>query len=195
MAIARVSTPWRCVMSSAMRCNGSRRRATTTTLTPRLATARAKASPRPSDAPSTTAQGPYFSAKPIPLPPSAHGPEERGHVLGEQLGLLHGGEVPPAGHHLPPGDVVVALDPRAREPQDLLRVTGHTCRDRDVGLPAFAGMLALPIETCRRGDRPGDPVEHHVRDQLIPGEGVLRVAVTVAPGPELLHDPGEEAGR
>ena len=50
---------------------------------------------------------------------SAHGPEERPHVLDEQLGLLHRGEVAAAGHLGPVRHVVPALDPRARAAQDL----------------------------------------------------------------------------
>src|SRR5258708_4730892 len=57
-------------MSSATRRSGSLRPATTTTLTPRAATPLAKASPRPSDAPSTTAHGPYLSAKVMAIPPT-----------------------------------------------------------------------------------------------------------------------------
>ena len=41
----------------------------------------------------------------------------------------------------------------------------------------------------------GHPVEHDVGEELIAGEGVRRMAVAVAPGPELLHDPGQQAGR
>ena len=54
---------------------------------------------------------------------------------------------------------------------------------------------ALPVQAGRRGAGGGQPVEHHVVEQLVPGQHVLGVAVAVGPGPELLDDPGRLAGR
>src|SRR5262249_58789434 len=53
----------------------------------------------------------------------------------------------------------------------------------------------LRVETDRAADAPGDPVDHHVRQQLIFGEAALDVATAVAPGSELLDDPCREARR
>jgi 5'-nucleotidase len=62
-------------MSSATAWSGPGRRAATTTFSPRLASSRANASPSPSDAPSTTPHGPYFSAKTIAFHYYLHGHE------------------------------------------------------------------------------------------------------------------------
>src|SRR5437763_3137732 len=121
--------------------------------------------------------------------------EERPDVIGEERGLLHRGEVAAARHHFPTRDVVVPLYPRPRELEDLLRVPRHTRRHRYVRLRAFFRVLALPVQTRRGRDRPCHPIEHHIGEQLVLGEGVLGVAVTVTPGAELLDDPREEAGR
>ena len=53
---------------------------------------------------------------------------------------------------------------------------------------------ALPVEPGRRRAGAGEPVEHHVVEQLVAGEDVLGVAVAVGPGPELLDDPRGLAG-
>src|SRR3984885_14638224 len=44
-------------------------------------------------------------------------------------------------------------------------------------------------------DGGGEPVDGEVGEDLVFGEGLLDVAVVVAPGAEFLHDPGGEAGR
>ena len=74
---------------------------------------------------------------------SAHRSEEGPQVLDEQLGLLHGGEVAAARHDGPVRDVVVLLDPRAREAQHLLlRIA------RDAGGNADELRRLLPRRRC-----------------------------------------------
>ena len=58
-------------------------------------------------------------------------------------------------------------------------------RDRRVG----------GVDPHRRADRPGQPVPGQQRADLVPGEAALDVAVAVAPGPQLLDDPGGQPGR
>ena len=43
---------------------------------------------------------------------------------------------------------------------------------------------------AKAADGAGDPVDHHVREQLVLGEAQLDVTVAVAPGAELVHQPG-----
>ena len=54
-------------------------------------------------------------------------------------------------------------------------------------------MDHLVVEAHRRRDRLRHPVERDVGQQVVLGEAPLDVAVAVAPGPELLDDPGREA--
>ena len=55
---------------------------------------------------------------------------------------------------------------------------------------------ALPVEPGGRGAGAGQPVHHHVVQQVVPAEHGVQGAVMVGPGPELLHDPGgQERGR
>ena len=48
---------------------------------------------------------------------------------------------------------------------------------------------ALPVQPGRRGPGAGQPVVHHVVEQAVAGDSVLRVAAVVGPRPELLDDP------
>ena len=56
-------------------------------------------------------------------------------------------------------------------------------------------MHARVVRPERGADGAGDPVEHDVGQQLVLGEAALDVAVAVAPGAELLDDPGGQPGR
>ena len=60
------------------------------------------------------------------------------------------------------------------------------------GAPA---PLALVVKAHGRRDRLRHPVDHHVGQQLVLREPRLGVAVAVAPGAELLHDPGGQPRR
>ena len=118
-------------------------------------------------------------------------------VVDEQLGLLHGREVPAARHVDPVGHVVTLLHPRSGEAQDLfLRIARDAGGNSDVlrRLLQHAAVHGLPVQARRRRDGLRDPVEHHVGDQLIAGEDGLRIAVAVTPRAELLHDPREQPG-
>src|SRR5207249_6162852 len=63
----------------------------------------------------------------------------------------------------------------------------HAGRDRHGD--ATKGVEALPIEPGRRRATAGQPIEHHVVEELIAADGVLGMAVVVGPRPELLEDP------
>src|SRR5262249_27129885 len=53
-------------------------------------------------------------------------------------------------------------------------------------------MPMRPVVLHRRADAAGEPVDHHVREELVPAEAPLDVAAAVAPRAPLLHDPGRE---
>ena len=57
--------------------------------------------------------------------------EERAHVVGEQRGLFHRGEVAAAGHVGPTREVVAPFDPRAGVAHDLFREAGDAGGNRD----------------------------------------------------------------
>src|SRR5438067_12750170 len=59
----RVCTPWAAATAAAESSSRSRRRATITTLAPWAPYSLAMAAPRPTEAPTTSAHGPYRSAK------------------------------------------------------------------------------------------------------------------------------------
>jgi hypothetical protein len=86
----------------------------------------------------------------------------------------------------------VLLGPAPRAAEDLLRE--DAAADGDLHRVHGRDVEALPVETRRRRGRGGQPVEHHVVEQLVACEHVLRVAVAVHPAPELLEDPGGLAG-
>ena len=65
-ASVRTSTPLLARIAAATSSSASCRRATSATLSPRWATARANSAPMPSEAPTTSAHGPYRCAKPKP---------------------------------------------------------------------------------------------------------------------------------
>ena len=85
------------------------------------------------------------------------------------------------------------LCPTPRNADDLLREDRAARRHADHRKGAIAE--ALPVEPRRRGPGRGQPVQHHVVEQLVSGQDVLRVAVAVGPGPELLEDPRALARR
>src|ERR1700744_1653580 len=75
------------------------------------------------------------------------------------------------------------------EADDLARIGDVGGRRGDLLDRGEGAAEALPVE-ARRGRRGGvQPVDHYVVEQLVAGEGVLRVAVAVRPGGELLDDP------
>ena len=68
---------------------------------------------------------------------------------------------------------------------------GHV--DAPAGSASRPRLAHLVVQAGRRRRRPRDPVEHHVREQLVLGERPFDVAVAVAPGAELLDDPRRAA--
>ena len=86
------------------------------------------------------------------------------------------------------GDVVAGLGPCPRRDEELVGEDGGSGRHLH---PPEAGerVSGLVVEPGRRGRRLRHPVDHDVGQQLVPRKDRFRVAVAVAPGPELLDDP------
>ena len=51
------------------------------------------------------------------------------------------------------------------------------------------------IHPCRRVERARDEIDHHIRQQLILGVGLLESHARVGPAMEFLHDPCGHADR
>src|SRR3984957_12540916 len=101
------------------------------------------------------------------------------------------------GHYRPVGDVVLLLHPGSWPTEHLFRVAGHPCGNTDEGqfLLQNPALIGLPVQPGRGCAGLGDPVEHHIGDELILREAVFRMTVTIAPRAELLDDPGEKSCR
>ena len=123
--------------------------------------------------------------------------KERAHVVDQQLRLFERGEVAAPRHRRPARDVVAAFEPAPRRPDDLLREIGARRRhlDAPAGRRRRRRVPALVVDARRRGRRLRHPVERDVGQQFVLGEHRFRIAVAVAPGAELLDDPGGEADR
>ena len=132
-----------------------------------------------------------------PRASSCSGAEKLVDLAREQLGLLERREVAAARHRRPAPDVVGARRKGPRRPQDLARelcvaggdIDRFPVRDRP------GAVHARVIGPERRADRAGEPVERHVGEKVVAAHGVLDLAAAVAPGPELLDDPGGQPGR
>src|SRR5262249_49773368 len=123
---------------------------------------------------------------------SAHEAEARPQLVHEERWLLERREVSAAVELVPVHDVPVALlGPGTRHRDDLLGKDAAAGRQADAAIAPALELLseALPVEPGggRRGI--GEPVEHHVVEELVASEGVLGMAVAVGPCPELLQDP------
>ena len=66
---------------------------------------------------------------------------------------------------------------------------GHLDRNR------WRRSETFPIQPCGRSTRIGEPVDHHIVQQLVPGKYILGVAVAVRPCLKLLEDPRGLPGR
>src|SRR5262245_53161148 len=123
--------------------------------------------------------------------------EEALYILHEEIGLLERGEVSTA---VEPGvarEIEPGLGVRLGNAEHLLREHRRRRGGRDV-LPHRSEAVAplrLAVETNRRVDRLGHPVDGKVGEQLIARDGVVRTAVVVGPGVELLDDPARETRR
>src|SRR5579872_147626 len=125
----------------------------------------------------------------ITLPKRA---EERTDVADEEIGRFHRGEVAATLELRPVDDVVAALSVAADG--DVLSENGDAGW-RGGGLLAPAGGVhVLVIHLCRRACRPGEPVEHHIREDTVTVNGGLRqIHRWVGPFLELFDNPGELA--
>src|SRR6516225_11287488 len=131
-----------------------------------------------------------------------HGGEECGDITSDGFGFLGGGEVAARGHHGPAVDVIQPFGPF---PGRLAFGDKHVRKDRDGGrhlsdVIRAEARLALPaaivvVVAHRGGDGGRHPVQGDDRKQEIRGEPGLQVAVTVAPGPPFLQDPGGQPRR
>src|SRR4029077_18802184 len=105
---------------------------------------------------------------------SAHQPEERAELVHEQRGLLERGEVPAAFRLAPVPDVGKALlRPPPGRPLQLAREHRTAHRDGDrLGVRAGDPLVhlpdALPVQPRGRGAGAGQPVQHHVVQQVVP---------------------------
>src|SRR5438270_2077394 len=116
------------------------------------------------------------AARPSPPPQRA---EEGEDVGGERLRLFERGEMPAPLHHRPAVDVVAGLGEAARRPGDLPGeggVAGGHPHPVLVGDPP-ASVEAVEVEPERRVDRGRQPVEHHVRQERVPSDARLLMAV------------------
>src|SRR6266567_4643195 len=123
--------------------------------------------------------------------------EEFAQFRGEQFGFFGGGEVAAPRHLGPAGDVVALLGPL---PWAGDRVLFRGKRDADGYVDAnrlwrLGIVAAVVVEEEGGVDRAGYPVEGGDRQELVLGEAALDVAVAVAPGAELVDNPGRQASR
>ena len=107
--------------------------------------------------------------------------------------------MPAPGHLRPADDVVGPLHPLPRPHQDLPGEDRHRGRDLDPlarrERAAAPGVEVLVVDARRRGDASRRPIEHQVRQEVVPGDRVLEDPAAVGPGGELLEEPPEEARR
>src|SRR6056297_1765408 len=122
-----------------------------------------------------------------------HRAEAASKLFHEGLRLLEGGEMTALLERFVVHEVLEArLAPPSGASEDLLREDAD--RDRDLDLHHRRGGEALPIEAGRGGAGRRKPVQHHVVEQLVARERVLRMPVAIGPAPELLEDPGRLPG-
>ena len=113
-------------------------------------------------------------------------------------GSSEGGEVAAGRHLRVVHEVVGGFDPVAGRLQDLPREGGEAGRDgdalnrRDAAADAFGAGLV--VDAGSRRDAVGRPIEHDVGEQGVLRVARLDIAVAVAPGAELLRDPGGDTG-
>src|SRR5206468_6901734 len=130
------------------------------------------------------------------IPPSgAKRPKEGTNVRGQCLRLLQGGEMPTAGHCRPALDVQPLLGHRAWWPYDLTW-KGEISSGHFDARAGGHGPVSVPVRIVGPEggiNGAGGPVQHHRRQQFVPGKALLDFSTAVAPTPELLDDPGSQA--
>src|ERR1022692_910079 len=133
---------------------------------------------------------------------SAHRLGERPDVTDKELGLLQGGEVAALVEFGPVAERRKDhLRPRPDRPRSVLREERHSGRHRQrpgsAPGPEEVGVEVLGFEV-QLGAGPGgprEPVDRGVGQQVATAHRVLGPVLGVRPLLELLHDPGELAGR
>ncbi len=124
--------------------------------------------------------------------------EERPDVGGEQVGLLHRGEVAAQRHVGPVRHVVARARPTTAgsggSPSGTAPRPVGTVDPPPVARLLTVGQPGLAVQARRRRDRARHPIQRHVGEQLVARERVLGIAVAVAPRAELLDDPREQSG-
>src|SRR5689334_4548298 len=100
-------------------------------------------------------------------------------------------------HLCPMLDAQEALSQFARRQGQVFGKCGNSCRNFNI-LPLFElwrRVAILIVETSRGTNRPGHPVNHDIGKQFVFAETLLDVATAIAPGTELLYDPGGQTDR
>src|ERR1700722_18946198 len=126
----------------------------------------------------------------------AVGAVEGTEFLGVEFGFFEGGEVAAVGWLGVADDVGGAFEPGSWGVGDVAGEQGEAGGGLDAAGVLVGGDVGVGAVHAHGGaDGGGEPVDGEVGEDLVFGEGLLDVAVVVAPGPEFLHDPGGKAGR
>src|SRR6202035_551247 len=124
------------------------------------------------------------------------GAEELAQLLRIKLGFLERREMPAARGLGYAHDVRGALEPRPRWAADVAGEEREAGRYFDpAGELRGRNRGVRVVHAHGGGDRPREPVERDVREDLVFREASFDVAVAVAPRPEFLDDPRGEPGR
>src|ERR1700735_3105983 len=123
------------------------------------------------------------------------GAEECTQFFGVVFGFFEGGEVAAAGWFGQADEVGGSFEPGPGRVGDVAGEQGEAGGDLDLAGVLGGGNLGVGVVHADGGaDGGGEPVDGEVGEDLVFGEGLLDVAVVVAPGAEFLHDPGGEPG-
>src|SRR5262249_51843427 len=116
--------------------------------------------------------------------------EERTYVLGEQVRLLHRGEVSAAAVLRPVHDVVFPFGEPPHGQRDVAPEHGHAGGRRGrLVVRRRGGVEPLVVEAGRRTRGPGGPGQRYVGEKAVSGNRVLGYVGRVRPLLELLDDP------
>src|SRR2546426_2045938 len=123
--------------------------------------------------------------------------EECPDLLDQQVRFFQSGEMTACGHLRPALDVVGPFGPFARRPSQFPGKSRYPRGHSNLFISAQApgGVAFLVIQPGGRVNGLGDPVQHHVREELVLGVGPFEVALAVTPGAKFFDDPGAQPDR